>query len=172
MGLESTFAHALSFEVAYFPPTACDLGITWTVCTFGKYAQLAFEVFHEFLDALLSHSSFLHEACCELREITKTTLSTSAAVLFAFSSRLAFSSGLRTSRPLASRGTSPPLSSSWRADFMSLARLISPIIGMKRSPPKIAPKTSSGSTYPPCGALSLGPNSLYFLRSPGSASVW
>ena len=55
---------------------------------------------------------------------------------------------------------------------MSLARLISPMIGMNRSPPKIAPKTSSGSTYPPSGALSLGPNSLYFLRSAGSVRVW
>jgi hypothetical protein len=44
--------------------------------------------------------------------------------------------------------------------------------GKNLSPPKMAPKTSSGSTKPPSGALSFDPNSLYLCRSVGSESVW
>ena len=76
-----------------------------------------------------------------------------------------------------SRGTPFPSfssisSASCKAAFMSFPRLISPIKGMKRSPPKIVEKTSSGSTKPPSGVLSFEPNSLYFLRRTGSDSVW
>lgn len=55
---------------------------------------------------------------------------------------------------------------------MSFHREISPIIGANLFPPNTARKTSSGSTYPPLGVLSFGPNSLYFLRSLGSERTW
>jgi hypothetical protein len=67
---------------------------------------------------------------------------------------------------------SSPSSPSCIAVFMSAASEMRPMSGAKRSPPNIAPNISSGSTKPPSGALSRGPNSLYLRRSAGSASVW
>jgi hypothetical protein len=107
------------------------------------------------------------------------TLAFSAALARSFVSFAARSSSLSTGRPLASRMRFPARaassasasSASCRAAFMSRARLIVPIIGMKRSPPNIAPNTSSGSTNPPSGALSFGPYSLYFRRRASSDSV-
>jgi hypothetical protein len=108
------------------------------------------------------------------------TLAFSSLFARSFASFAAFSSSLRTGRPLASRMRVPECScsscsassASCSAAFISRARLMVPIMGMNRSPPKIAPNTSSGSTNPPSGALSFGPYSLYFFRSASSERVY
>lgn len=87
------------------------------------------------------------------RAIVLQQVLTSIEVFLAFSSRFAFSSGDRISRPLASLViclfSSSVSSASCNAAFISRARLICPMMGTNRSPPNIAPNTSSGSTKPP-----------------------
>jgi hypothetical protein len=169
---------ALCFKGAYCPPRLNYLGVIHASGTLSENTQLVTQSLNELLHTLLPRRCFLHNAARSTATGPRRRCRrTSAAALRAFSSLLAFSSGLITSRPLASRttGVEPSASvssASWRAVFMSRARDSCPINGKNRSPPKIAPKTSSGSTKPPSGALSLGPNSLYFCRSWGSESVW
>lgn len=171
--------NSLGFKRAYCPPRFGYVGVGWASGALCENAELVTQRLNELLHALLPRRRFLHNAARSTATGPRPRCRrTSAAVLRAFSSLLAFSSGLMISRPLASRWTSVAPSSpsvasaSWRAVFMSRARDSCPMNGRNRSPPKIAPKTSSGSTKPPSGALSLDPNSLYLCRSWGSESVW
>ena len=170
--------NGLGLQRANRPPRLHDFGVVRPSGIFGEDAKFVLQGVNELLHSLLPCRSFLQEAAQSTAVAPRPWCTrTSAAALRVFSSLRAFSSGLMISRPFASRATgaapSPAASSaSWSADFISRASDSCPIRGAKRSPPKMAPKTSSGSTKPPSGALSFDPNSLYLCRSWGSERVW